>query len=269
MIMALVAVLSLLVASGIAALGGALKEGPLAPITSYAIGATAKDVHALLAWSLLALIAGHVAGVVIESLRTRENLIRSMISGRKRLRAGAMTSPLVAARPVRASLVLAAMSAMLVPAMIAASHLPVRGVPAEQLDATYAKECGACHSAHHPSLAPAAAWLKIIDGLSDHFGENASLEPNQIAHLRAYLAANGAEVWDTKAANLLRVPDAPGSLRITHTEGWKSIHQWVAPAAFASKAVNGKLNCAACHTDAASGRFAPRSISLPTERTAQ
>jgi mono/diheme cytochrome c family protein len=217
---------------------------------------------------LLALILGHVAGVVIESLRTRENLVRSMISGRKRLRAGAIASPFVAAGPVRAGLVLTAFSAMLVPAIIAASYLPVRGLPAGQLDPTYAKECAACHSPHHPSLAPAAAWLKIIDGLSDHFGDNASLQPEQASHLRAYLAANSAEVWDTKAANLLRVPDALGSLRITHTESWKSIHQRVAPAAFASKAVNGKLNCAACHADAQAGRFAPRSISLP-EWTAQ
>jgi cytochrome b len=259
--------LTALVASGVIVLGGAFKEGPLASFTSYASGAAVKEVHEALAWLLLALTLGHVAGVTAESLRTRENLIRSMISGRKPLRAGAISSRAVAARPRRASLSLAALSAALVPVIIVASQMPVRGVPTAPLDATYAKECAACHSPHHPSLAPAATWRKIIDGLSDHFGDNASLDPKQTDRLGSYLTANSAEHWDTKAANRMRVPDARGSLRITETGGWKSIHRRVAPAAFASKAVNGKLNCTACHSDAASGRFAPRSISLPRERT--
>jgi cytochrome b len=40
-------------------------------------------VHTLLAWSLLGLIALHVAGVVFTSLRHRENLVKAMWTGRK------------------------------------------------------------------------------------------------------------------------------------------------------------------------------------------
>lgn len=40
-------------------------------------------VHTTLAWSLLALIGLHVAGVLLTSVHQRENLVRSMIDGRK------------------------------------------------------------------------------------------------------------------------------------------------------------------------------------------
>lgn len=266
MIVALIAALGVLVASGVATLGGALKEGPFAPVASYAVGDAAKGIHSVVAWALIVLIAGHLCGVALESLRTKENLVRSMIRGDKRVRAHAIASPRVRARPRRAVFVLAVAAALLGPAASAMSYLPARNVPLTSLDPVYAKECAACHSVHHPSLASATVWRSIIDGLSEHFGDDASLDAKQVERLRAYLTANSAEVWDTKAANVMRVPDPAGSLRITRTAGWNSIHHRVAPGAFAAETVNGKHNCAACHADATSGQFAARSISLPKER---
>jgi cytochrome b len=40
--------------------------------------------HRVLAWSLISLVALHVAGVVFSSLRNRENLFAAMLTGRKR-----------------------------------------------------------------------------------------------------------------------------------------------------------------------------------------
>ncbi|MGZ8337012.1 MAG: cytochrome b/b6 domain-containing protein [Allosphingosinicella sp.] len=44
----------------------------------------AEDLHELLGWGLLALVGIHVAAVVLMSVLTRENLVRAMITGRKR-----------------------------------------------------------------------------------------------------------------------------------------------------------------------------------------
>ena len=45
---------------------------------------TVERVHRALAWTLLGLVAAHVAGVVFTSLRHRENLVAAMWSGMKR-----------------------------------------------------------------------------------------------------------------------------------------------------------------------------------------
>jgi cytochrome b len=44
---------------------------------------TVDAVHQVLAWTLLALIAAHLLGVIFTSLRHRENLVRAMFDGRK------------------------------------------------------------------------------------------------------------------------------------------------------------------------------------------
>ncbi|MEP7303187.1 MAG: cytochrome b/b6 domain-containing protein [Caldimonas sp.] len=44
---------------------------------------TVESVHVALAWATLALVALHVAGVALASVRHRENLIAAMFTGRK------------------------------------------------------------------------------------------------------------------------------------------------------------------------------------------
>lgn len=42
-----------------------------------------EDLHESVAWVTLALIAGHVVGVILASIQHKENLVRSMVTGRK------------------------------------------------------------------------------------------------------------------------------------------------------------------------------------------
>jgi cytochrome b len=46
-------------------------------------GEASEDLHEVVAWALLAIVAIHVAAVLIMSVLQRENLVRSMISGTK------------------------------------------------------------------------------------------------------------------------------------------------------------------------------------------
>jgi cytochrome b len=85
MVFALTGVLIAIVATGLLVLGGEEKQGPLLAVIGYAVGSAAKQVHRWLVLLLLALVAGHVAGVVTESLLTHDNLVRAMITGWKRL----------------------------------------------------------------------------------------------------------------------------------------------------------------------------------------
>ena len=100
---------------------------------------------------------------------------------------------------------------------------------------------------------------------SEHFGENAELDPDETRKIRDYLVANSAEAYDTKAANRFRRPDPSDPLRITATPFWQRTHGSIPDQVFAAKAVASRGNCSACHEDAAAGLFNPSSIHIPEE----
>jgi hypothetical protein len=104
-----------------------------------------------------------------------------------------------------------------------------------------------------------------MDGLADHFGENASLDPDTTAKLRDWLTARSAEHWDTRPANRFRRNNPDEPKRITATPGWVRFHSTIAPAVFTSSAVGAKGACHACHRDAATARFDPQSIAIPKD----
>jgi cytochrome b len=87
MVVALVAVLALIVMSGLFAKG---EEGLAGVWAGSAIGLSAHDwyeVHELMFNLLLALIGLHIVGVIVDQLLSRDNLIRAMITGNKRVSA--------------------------------------------------------------------------------------------------------------------------------------------------------------------------------------
>ena len=266
MIVALIGALAALAATGTIVLGGVVKEGPLASFTPYAIGQSAKWVHEALAVLLLGMVAVHVAAVIAESIRTGDDLVRAMLTGRKRVRPGMLDTAPRHARPCLALAIGASVIACSTTAIVWLSRHPALGVPTTPLDTAYRKECGACHTAHHPSLAPASTWSAVFAGLGNHFGEDASLDDRTAAALVSYATANSAQHWDTLAANDLRESSSTAQPRITATVGWQRLHRHVPEEAFERKSVGGRANCASCHADAERGRFAPRAITIPDER---
>jgi cytochrome b len=83
MIFALIGSLILINLSGFVVWGGEENQGPLAGIISHSVGDGFEDIHEGLATFLLFLIGGHLLGVWFESLRLRQNLAKSMLTGRK------------------------------------------------------------------------------------------------------------------------------------------------------------------------------------------
>jgi hypothetical protein len=45
---------------------------------------------------------------------------------------------------------------------------------------TYRETCGECHFAYQPELLPSASWLKILNQLDDHFGEEVDADRDTI-----------------------------------------------------------------------------------------
>ena len=265
MVFALLGVLAVVALTGLASLGGLLKQGPLRALLSYATGTQALWLHNRyrLAILLLAMIAAHIAGVTFESWRGRENLTAAMLTGNKPSRPAIDSPPSVQPHPRAALATTLATLALSATAIAALAALPGRGVPPATQDPVFAEQCGACHLAYPPSLAPESTWTAILADLPHHFGADASLAPDQVAQIRGFLTANAAGHWDTLPAHLLRTPAPDGSLRITATPGWRRQHWAIAPAVFTAAPVYRPGNCAACHADAATGQFAPQQITIP------
>ena len=83
MIVTMLATLSAIVLSGLLAEGKTGGAGPLSALLSVGTVAVLGDIHAWLGFLIIWLVGLHVTGVLFESLLPRENLILTMITGRK------------------------------------------------------------------------------------------------------------------------------------------------------------------------------------------
>ncbi|CCQ75060.1 cytochrome b/b6 domain-containing protein [Magnetospira sp. QH-2] len=264
MIFALLGLLMLITGTGLAALGGTEKLGPLAGWVFFATGETAAQAHEWLSNGLLMLIGGHLLGVLLESRLTGENLPRAMITGHKRIHdrldnnvIGRATSPL-------GTVLLAILLGIAGWAGMATKDAPAKGnLPRDITGSLYATECGDCHHAFHPSLLDSATWDRVMAGLDSHFGEDASLDPETTDLLNQALRDQSAEFFDTKGARAFTGPNATDPLRITNRSKWSKIHEDLNDALFRHARVGSRTNCGGCHQDAATGLFADRSITLP------
>lgn len=268
MALTLLAILTFSVMTGVVTLGGVDKQGPLAFVTAYNAGKATQGLHQALAYGLLVLIGGHLLGVAYESVHGQADLIRGMLTGKKVASVADQAARSVKAKPLLAGLCVLLLLTGAVRQIVALSARPALGVPAGPLDPTYAEECGSCHMAYPPSLAPNARWIAILANLSDHFGEDASLKPNVVAQIRAYLTTNAAEKWDTRAAHELQRSNPQDPLRLTATPFWIRTHRGIPDSVFKSRAVGAKGACEKCHSDASMGRFDPQDIHIP-ERASQ
>lgn len=268
MIAALLLVLAGVVASGAAAMGGFDKTGPLAPYLTFAQGQQAKEVHEFLVNLLLVLAGVHVAGVLLESLLLKENLIRSMLHGRKALHDGDIGPKGGERKPLKpAAVILATLTvAGIFLAGLYSSLQPAKGIPALAQNPVYNKECGACHTAHHPSLLPSSSWMLVMAGLKNHFGDDAELPEAKRQEIESWLVKSADLGWDSKAGQRIPAslkPEEP--LRITQSGFWSRKHRHISDSAFKSKLVGGKANCQACHVDALRGTFHRTGIAIPEE----
>lgn len=132
----------------------------------------------------------------------------------------------------------------------------------------YAEECGACHFAYQPGLLPAKSWERLMNGLDDHFGDNAELAPEDRAAIAEYLAANAADRANNKrSAHIIRSLARKGieaPLRISEVPFIRHEHNEIPRRMLRDNPrVTSIANCDACHTRAADGYYSERYIQIP------
>jgi Dihaem cytochrome c len=131
--------------------------------------------------------------------------------------------------------------------------------PADNAQAKFTRECGACHVAFPPNLLPARSWTALMAGLNSHFGENATLDADTNRDILAYLQAHAADArggYDHHNHALRGLSDSQTPLRITDAPYWVREHRReIATSAFADPRVKSKANCVACHAGAAQNYY--------------
>ena len=125
-------------------------------------------------------------------------------------------------------------------------------------DAIVIKECGACHMVFQPGFLPARSWQKMMEGLKDHFGENAELDDATSKRITEYLTANAGDrgSFTGWAMRGLAASDTP--LRISETPWFARKHEKrgrISPPALQRAHAKSKSDCAACHPDASKGYY--------------
>jgi len=120
--------------------------------------------------------------------------------------------------------------------------------------------------AYPSQLLPARSWVKILNSLDHHFGDNASLDPDTLKTLKAYLQANSADTADShRGRRILRSLDADETpLRISALPYIRRQHHEI-PARYitANPQVKSLSNCVACHAGAEKGRFNEHEVKIP------
>ncbi|MBK1689590.1 diheme cytochrome c [Rubrivivax gelatinosus] len=118
----------------------------------------------------------------------------------------------------------------------------------------YEQECGgSCHVAYPPGMLPAESWKRVMAGLDQHYGSDASLDAATQKTIAAWL--------DTHASR--RTRSTPPEDRITRSAWFERKHDELRASVWQRKAVGSPANCAACHPRAEQGDFEEHDVKIP------
>lgn len=215
------------------------------------------EIHEFFVNLLWVLIAAHVMGVLSDRvLHKSDRTLNSMIDGHKNVDGESAvltgTQKMVALIGIGGTIVL----------LIYTLYVPSNPLTAgynEKID--YAKanpafvnECGSCHTLYPPTLLPRESWTKMMGDLSNHFGDDASLDPADHTTILAYLLAHSAESSSQEmSVKMMQSLENRDMIAITQTPFWKRTHRDIPDEVFKRDAIKSRANCKACHSDVEQG----------------
>jgi hypothetical protein len=117
--------------------------------------------------------------------------------------------------------------------------------------ATFTEECGTCHVAYPARLLGAAQWMAVLSALDDHYGVDATLDPETLALVARHLGVVGGVPHAGAAPRPASTRAASALPRIT-TQPWFVREHREANVARSGHRIS---QCDACHAGAAQGSF--------------
>ncbi|MDH4228126.1 MAG: diheme cytochrome c [Nitrospirota bacterium] len=129
----------------------------------------------------------------------------------------------------------------------------------------YREECGSCHFAYQPGLLPGASWKPLMEGLDNHFGDNAELAPEVQAKLTAFVLENAADnATNRLSQRIMRSAKGAAPRRIGEVPFIRKEHREIPAKMLADNPqVKSLSRCEACHRRAEEGYFNEHSVDIP------
>lgn len=226
------------------------------------------EMHEFFFYFLLLLIAMHLGGILSDRLlHPNVDTLHSIFSGYKYL--DVKESELTSIQKYVAVLFLTL--ALISPFYVLMSEDSVftkssyTNIDYEREYPLFVEECASCHVLYPPFLLPKKSWKTMMTTLSDHFGDDASLDEADRLSIEAYLLQNSAETSTKEAAFyiLKSMPIKKDIISISQMPYWNKRHKDMNKTLFESKKVRTKANCKACHQGFEQGLIEDNKIVLP------
>ena len=234
------------------------------------------DIHKYASYFVLVWAVIHIVGVLIEQFYHKTNMVFAMITGYKKAKGedskiGKYKSGL--------TYLFLFMSALVFFVSTDGRNNPFVASKYKQHDYkhesfTYYTECGACHHPYPPFMLPTSSWLRVKEGLKNHFGEEISpimkkgenrISINDQTVIFNYLVENSADksTREVSVKVMKSLSGARGRKSITKIQYWKDTHANIPNYIFKSQKVKRKSNCFACHKNFEKGILEDIDIKIP------
>ena len=256
------------VLSGILAYGIAENRGLLASLHTgfFQDMEIVEEIHEFFVNLLWVLIAAHVGGVLIDQLLHKEDrTLNSIIDGHKNMEGE--SAALSWFQKIIALIGIGGAIVLLIYALSAPNNPIIAGynekVDYAKINPVFVNECGSCHTLYPPTLLAKEGWNRLMGDLSNHFGDDASLDPVDEQSIREYLLTHSAETSTQEMSlKMMQSLEKRDMIAITQTPFWKKRHKHISEEIFKSDKVKSRANCKACHSDVEEGRIEDSAIKI-------
>ncbi len=223
-----------------------------------------KESHELFGNLLIATAGIHVLGVFGESFLKKTDIYKTMLDGK--IKTNLNHQDLI---PAKNSTILAALTF----AIILSGFLYLiydknnLFVSSSKVEVDYSKlmpisynECKECHMFYPPNITSKKSQMIVLDNLSNHFGTDASLDPDVVAKIKTEIndfAPDATKINLEGDMQFLAINQS-----ITGTKLWKRKHREFDDEWFREQKIK-KTDCKSCHTKVENGSLSPFELKVP------
>jgi len=227
------------------------------------------SLHEVLSYLLFIWALIHIVGVLIEQFYHKTHMLFAMITGYKKAEGSdarvSMVRHLFAYAVIGLSMVTLYSVACSNETFLTQSRFEKRDFQAE--NPAFFEKCSTCHKLYPPFMLPRDSWVRLMEGLDNHFGEQIrenNITKSEQMSIKEYLLSHSAENSSHKVA--FKTLESLGEMRpisMSKVPYWRETHKSIDKNIYHSLHVKDASNCFACHPDFEYGILDNTRIHIP------